>query len=210
MKRFTKIAITIGAAVSLGLAAPAISAHPSGYGPGWHIGDYGGGPGYGMGPGWGMHGDGWGPGYGMGRSWGMHGYAGAPGYGMGPQAMFGGFGAGLDDNLAGMKARLGITSEQEDAWQAFVKTAKNQHDSREVWFDKMHQARRAGSAPEFLARQTEFMKQREAETQASATALNDLYAALTPEQKERADQSFGGYGPGYCLQAFAAADDRTR
>lgn len=120
-----------------------------------------------------------------------------PGYGMGPQAMFGGYYGNTDESLAAMKAQLGITAKQDAAWQAFAKNAKKQSENRQAWFAKMQQARSAGSAPEFLAQQTEIMKQREAELEADAAALKNLYAALTPEQKTTADQLFGGYCPGY-------------
>ena len=210
MKRVTKIAVGVGAALSLGLAAVTVSAQPygpgwgggpmGGYGPGWHMGGYGPGPGYGMGPGYAR-------GYGMGP-WMMGGYG--PGYGMGPQAMFGGYYGNVDDNLAALKTQLRITPKQDAAWQEFTKNAKQQSQNRQAWFAKMQQARRAGSAPEFAAQQTEFMKQRQAELEANAAALKNLYAALTPEQKQVADQSFGGYGPGYCLQAFGGPGGRFR
>ena len=213
MKRITKIAVALGAALTLGLGAAAVSAQPygygmgpgmmGGYGPGYGAGP-GYGPGYGMGPG--MMG-GYGPGYGRGPGW-MGGYG--PGYGMGPQAMFGGYYGNSDESLAAMKAQLGITAKQDAAWQAFAKNAKKQSENRQAWFAKMQQARSAGSAPEFLAQQTEFMKQRQAELEANAAALKNLYAALTPEQKAIADQSFGGYGPGYCLQAFGGRGGRFR
>src|SRR3990172_3630772 len=173
MKRVTKIAITAGTAISLALAAAAVSAQPTGYGMGWaggHMGGYG--PGYGMGPG--MMG-GYGPdygmgpgmmggagfGYGMGRGGGhMGGYG--PGYGMGPQAMFNADSGNADSGLAALKAELGIASGQDTAWQAFAKNAKQQSENRQAWFTKMHEARSAGSAPERLAQQTQFMKQRQA------------------------------------------------
>jgi protein CpxP len=199
MKRATKILITVGAALSLGLAAAAVSAQPygsgwgggpmGGNGPGWHMGGYGPGPGYGMGPGYGR-------GYGMGPGM-MGGYG--PGYGMGPQARFGG---NVDDNLAALKTQLGITAKQDAAWQEFTKNAKQQSENRQAWFAKMQQARSAGSAPELLAQQTEIMKQRQTELAANAAALKNLYAALTPEQKAIADQSFGGFGPANCAQAY--------
>jgi periplasmic protein CpxP/Spy len=210
MKRATKILITVGTALSLGLAAAAVSAQPygpgwgggpmGGYGPGWHMGGYGPGPGYGMGPGYGR-------GYGMGPGM-MGGYG--PGYGMGPQARFGGYSGNVDENLAALKAQLGITAKQDAAWQEFTKNAKQQSENRQAWFAKMQQARSAGSAPELLAQQTEIMKQRQTELAANAAALKNLYAALTPEQKAIADQSFGGYGPGYCLQAYGGPGGRFR
>jgi len=192
MKRTTKIALAVGTALSLGLGVAAVSAHPGGMG--WD-GGYGAGPGYGMGygmHGYGMHGygPGYGPqGYGMGPGWGMH------GYGMGPQGMFGAGNA--EERLAGLKSELGITAEQETAWQAFVKSAKQRDESREAWFAKMREARAAGTLPEMLAQRDEIFKQHQAERQATTSALKDLYAALTPEQKAIADQRFGGFGPGY-------------
>jgi Spy/CpxP family protein refolding chaperone len=197
MKRVTKIAIAVGTALSLGLAAAAVSAHPNGYGPGWGGGHMGG---YMQGYGPGMMG-GYGPGYGMGPGM-MGGYG--PGYGMGP-GMMGGYGPGYgmhawgnpDENLAAMKAELGITDKQDGAWQAFANNAKKQSESRQAWFAKMQEARSAGSAPEVLAQRTELMKQRQAEMEANTAALKDLYAVLTPDQKTIADQRFGGFGPGY-------------
>lgn len=194
MKRVTKIVITVGTAISLGLAAAAVSAQPSGYGMGpGMMGGYGSGyaQGYGMGGG---HMGGYGPGYGMGGEH-MGGYG--PGYARGPQAMFNASSGNAEDGLAGLKAELAITAEQDTAWQAFAGNAKQQNESRQAWFAKMHEARSAGSAPELLARQTEFMKQRQVEMEANAAALKNLYATLTPEQKAIADQRFGGNGRGW-------------
>ncbi len=196
MKRATKIVIAVGTALSLGLAAAAVGAHPFGYGAGWgggHMSGYGAGAGYGMGPG--MMG-GYGPGYGMGWGGGhMGGYG--PGYGMGPQAMFNAYSGNAEDGLAALKAELGITAKQDSAWQAFTNNAQQQIENRQAWLAKMRGARSAGSAPELLAQQTEIMKQRQAEMEANAAALKSLYATLTPEQKALADQRFGGFGPGY-------------
>jgi len=180
MKKTTKIALAVGAALTLGLAAAELTAHPS---------DGGYGPGYGMGPGAGM-------------GYGMHGYG--PGYGMGPGAGMGygmhGYGAfpeQAEDRLADLKSQLGITAQQEPAWQAFVKSAKQREQSREAWFAKMREARTAGSLPEMLAQRDEMFKQQQAESQAATAALKDLYAALTPDQKAIADERFGGFGPRY-------------
>ena len=108
------------------------------------------------------------------------------------------FGAGTaEERLAGLKSELGITAQQDTAWQAFVKSAKQRDESREAWFAKMREARAAGSLPEMLAQRDEMFKQQQAERQATTSALKSLYAALTPEQKAIADQRFGGFGPGY-------------
>ncbi|OGT80983.1 MAG: hypothetical protein A3H91_05510 [Gammaproteobacteria bacterium RIFCSPLOWO2_02_FULL_61_13] len=196
MKRATNIAIAVGAALSLGLAAAAVSAHGFGYGGGWgggwgggHMGGYG--AGYGMGPG---HMGGYGPGYGMGPGM-MGGYG--PGYGMGPQAMFNGNSGTTEERLAGLKSELGITANQESAWQAFVKNGSQRDENRRAWFAKMHEAGPSGSLPERLALRDEMFKQHQAEQQATTAALKQLYAALTPQQKTIADRRFGGFGPGY-------------
>lgn len=183
MRKTTKIALAVGAALTLGLAAAELTAHPSDQ-EGW--GGYG--PGYGM-HGYGMHG------YGMG--YGMHGYG--PGYGMGPGAGmgYGAYSGAAQERLAGLKAELGITAQQEPAWQAFVASAKQREASREALFDKMREARTAGSLPERLAQRDEFFKQQQADRQAATAALKDLYAALSPEQKALADERFGGFGPRY-------------
>jgi len=93
MRKTTKIALAVGAALSLGLAAAELTAHPSdgGYGMG-----SGAGMGYGM-QGYGMHGYGMGPGAGMG--YGMH------GGGMG----FGAYPGAAENRLADLKSQLGIT-----------------------------------------------------------------------------------------------------
>ncbi len=177
MKRTTKIVLALGTAMTLGLGTVAALGHPfDGDGPGW-----------GMGPG--MMGS-----YGMGHGM-MGGYG--PGYGMGPQGAFGACAGDADDGLAGLKTELGITAKQDPAWQAFVKNATQQTESRKAAFDKMQKAQRAGSAPERLAQQADLMKQRQAEMEVNAAALKNLYATLTPEQKVIADQRFGGFGPGW-------------
>jgi len=190
MRKISKIALATGAALSLGLTAAELSAHPesmgwSGNGPG--SGMYGYGMGYGMGPGagmgYGMHGYGMaGPGYGMSRGYGI-------GFGACPEV--------AEDRLTGLKSVLGITAKQEAAWQAFVKSAKQREESRQAWFAKMQEARTAGSLPELLAQQDEVFKQQQAERQATTAALKDLYGALSPEQKAIADQRLGGFGPSY-------------
>lgn len=172
MKPATKIALTIAAALSLGMSAAVVNAHPNGPGAGM---------GWGMGPGYGMHGHGMGPGQGM------------RGQGMGPGG--GAFPGAVEERLAALKSELGITAAQESAWQALVNNAKQHAENRQAWFAKMREARTADSAPERLAQRTEIMKQRLAEMETNAAALKNLYAVLSPEQKLIADKRFGGFGP---------------
>jgi hypothetical protein len=196
MRKATKIAVAVGAALSLGLAAAELSAHPTsmgwgGYGPGSGMHGYG--MGSGMGPGagmgYGMHGYGMGSGMGSGAGmgYGMHGYG--MGFGAHPEA--------VENRLASLRSELGITAKQEPAWQAFVDNANKQAENRQAWLAKLREAQIAGTAPELLAQQAEIARQRQVELESTATALQSLYAVLTPEQKAVADRAFGGFGPGY-------------
>lgn len=189
MKHTTRLAIAVGTAVALGLAVAEAGAHSGGMG--W-------GGGYGMG--FGMHGQGMGPGmHGQGMGHGMHGQGmghGMHGQGMGPQAMLNAGAGTTDERLAGLQSALGITAEQEGAWKAFASSVKQQDETRQAWFAKMHEARTAGSLPEFRAQQDALLKQRQAAREATTSTLKDLYAALTPEQKTIADRTLGGFGPG--------------
>ncbi len=103
MKRGSKIAIGVGAALSLGLAAAVAGAQPGGYGPG----------------------SGMGGGMGMGMGGGMMGGPGMMGDGPG---MMGADGYGIEERLAAQKSAFKITSEQEGAWQAYAKVVKAQAD----------------------------------------------------------------------------------
>ena len=171
MKRASKIAVGIGAALALALSAAVVNAHPYGYGPG-----------AGMGPGGGM---GWGMGGGMG------------GYGMGPRASANVNPASImEGRLAFLKSELKITSAQEAAWQAYAAKAKQQAEAMQAWHNTRFNTQPPASAPDRIAQHNEFMKQRVAQMDGMTTALKDLYAALTPEQKAIADQQLGGYGPG--------------
>ncbi len=176
MRKTTKIALAVGAALSLGLAAAELTAHPSdgGYGPG---------SGMGAGMGAGMHGGGM-MGNGMGPRAGMQGHG--MGSGASPEA--------AEKRLAELKSQLALTAQQEPAWQAFVDNANAQAASRQAWFAAMHQGQAAASAPELMAQRAEMMKQHQLGLESATAALKNLYAVLTPEQKAVADRAFG---PGY-------------
>ena len=101
-------------------------------------------------------------------------HPGGPGYGQGGYCGGGpGFAGGnpvaaSEGRLASLKAELKITASQEAAWDAFVATSRERA--------KEKQARREAMF-------------------ASAAALKDLYAVLTPEQKATADALLA-HGPG--------------
>jgi Spy/CpxP family protein refolding chaperone len=171
MKRTTQLAIA--ALTALGLGTAAVVAQP--FGPG---------PGYGYGPG--MMGGGYGPGM--------------MGGGFGPGMMGGGFGPGMmggaydvDARLDAQKTALGITAEQETAWNAYAELVKTQAGSMLARHQAMWNSTTSSSADR-LALHSAFMTQRAQEIEALNKAYADLYAVLTPEQRATADQGGWGYG----------------
>ena len=174
MKRVTKIAIGAVAALSLGLAAAAVSAHPYGYGPEWGMGQgHGYGPGAGMGPGMGH----------MGR--------GPMGQGMGPQG-YGNPSAMADARNAYFKSELKITPAQESAWKAYADQSKQQVEAMQALRGGVQGSAQA-TAPERLEQRNQVMKKRQEQMEKATAAFKQLYAVLSPEQKALADQHIG-YG----------------
>lgn len=110
MKRATKIAIGVAAALSLGLAAVTVGAHPTGNGPGGGM------------AGMGMMGGG-----GMGMM------------GGGPAMMGGAQGYGIEERLARQKSALKITPDQESAWQTYAGAAKKQADRHDKLVTERHE-----------------------------------------------------------------------
>ena len=187
MKRITKIAIGAATALSLGLAAAVVHAHPYGYGPGWGMGQGAGfGPGYGPGAGMGP---------GMGRGMGPGGGMGPMGPGAGPQA-WGNPSAMAEARIAYLKSELKITAAQEPAWKAFADQTKQQSEAMQALIAGV-QGGATATAPERMEQRNQIMKKRQEQMEKGTAAFKALYAALTPEQKAIADQRFGGFAGGY-------------
>jgi len=144
--------------------------------------------------------DGTGPGAGAGGRMGM--MHGGMGPGMGQGGMRGGGGLGMmsEASLAQLKTDLAITAAQEAAWQAFAGKAAEQAAQMQTLREQHRAAGVPTTAPEQMSLRIGHMTQRLASMQAMNTALTDLYAVLTPEQRKLADQSMarmGGRGQGY-------------
>jgi protein CpxP len=187
----TNLKIVAGAVAVVALTAAGLSlAQPGGMG-------------YGMGPGYGMHGwmsAGMGPGMGMG--WG--------GWTNAADAE-----AAVATRLAALKTELKITPKQQAAWAAFEAQAKQQVTSTLAMHKQIQEQMRGPqaadkSAADFAALHESMFKLGQSNAEARATALKNLYAVLTPEQKAVADRNLGGpmfgawqggnargYGPGY-------------
>jgi len=99
----------------------------------------------------------------------------------------------IDSHLGDLKTQLKITMAQEAAWQTFTTAAKQQATGMQAMHTQMEQG--TGTAPERMAQGATAMQQRAAGMMTMASALRDLYAALTPEQKIIADRHFGMMGP---------------
>ncbi len=156
----------IAVAITAGLATAFVAvAHP---GFGGH------GPGYGYGPG--MMGGG-GPGMMMGGGPGMM-------MGWGHGRMFAGNDTGIakfqQDRLGELKSQLGITAEQQPAWDAFAAQAAEQA--------KTMRALRNDTG---TATMPERMQQRQKAMASMSESFTRLYEALTPKQRELFDRSHG-------------------
>lgn len=92
----------------------------------------------------------------------------------------------IDQRLARQKEQLKITPNQEAAWQTYSDTMKQTMQRKGV--KRGDTAKEQLSAPERMNRQIERMKQRLASMEVMATAMQNLYAQLSPEQRVIADQ----------------------
>jgi len=156
MKQATKrlLGITAASALAIGIANAVFA--QGGFGPGY-------GPGYG--PGWGGHHGMMGGPRGMGR---LHGGPGRMGISYRAQ------------DLAQLETALGITADQQAAWDAYVDAVQGRDDLREAHREARFSS--TGVTPEELL---EFRAEGLAQKQKMLDARRDLYATLMPEQKAR-------------------------
>lgn len=94
--------------------------------------------------------------------------------------------ASAQQRLARLKSNLAITTEQEPQWTAFSSAVLQQMEQ----FKAAHQGRKAPAqtAPERIDRQVAWMKERAAAFETVGQAAKTLYAALSPEQQQIADE----------------------
>jgi Spy/CpxP family protein refolding chaperone len=199
MKTITKITTALAATAALALAGGALAQSGVGPGPGFGMG-------WGMGHGWAGMGPGAGPGFGGGPGWGMgHGMMGG-GFGPGSGMRGMGRGAGGYDmaanaagHLAALKTQLKITPAQEGAWKAYESTITQQAAAMQKARDQFHaqwqDGKSGAAAPDFAAQHQAMSTLREQNWQARNKAVQDLYAALTPEQQALVGQGPGWMGP---------------
>ncbi len=186
--------------------APPPQAWDGGYGPGYahpgaqrmpmgHMGGPMGGP-MGMGPGYG-------PGHGQGPRMGgdrMPCEAGAGGMhrqGKGQHAQAAGKGMPSQDfhdaRMLQMKESLGISEEQDEAWESYQSTMDKLHQEMQAFMDKMHEERAKTENPYAIqAKMWDFRKQHH---ESMSKARHELMKKLTPEQAENMGSMHSGPGP---------------
>jgi hypothetical protein len=151
---------------------------------GWRGGN---GPGMGPGYGPGMMGPGMmGPGYGPGRGsgWGMMG-GGCGMMGTTADGRAETFGTG---RIAFLKAELGITDAQKAAWDGYADALKRNLQSMQGMWQTMQAVFEAKTPVERLDARVTAMESRLAALKEVKPALASLYAALSDDQKKKADE----------------------
>ena len=104
----------------------------------------------------------------------------------------------VDGRMTFLKAELKITAEQEPRWDAVEAVLREGIAARTAMRaqrmqEKSDQAR--PSAPERLARHIERMQSRLEHMRKMADAMGELYAVLSPEQRQDADELLASFGP---------------
>lgn len=155
----------------------------------------------------GMMGYGWGQGM-MGPNgmmgWGMMGPGGwsnrmmgpGMGYGMMGAGMMMGYGPAVDGQLAYVKAELGITDAQAQAWDGYVKAVKDRATTMQGMHASMMQAMQGGTALDRMETHIQAMQAMLDSMKAIVPVTETLYKSLTDEQKKKADLLLGA---GCCM-----------
>lgn len=160
MKQTTKRTLTLAGAAALIIGAGGV-AFAQGYGPGY-------------GPGWGGH----------------HGMMGGPGGGYGPGAgrgMMGGYqGTYAPQQLDELKSTLGITPDQETAWNRYADAVEARADLMQT-----HRQQMFTNGPVGPDQRLTFHQQGLDQLQKVTTARRDLFNVLSPQQRATADNYTG-------------------
>ncbi|MGE3229235.1 MAG: Spy/CpxP family protein refolding chaperone [Hyphomicrobium sp.] len=137
-----------------------------------------------MGAGQNMMGYGMGPGM---TGWGMQGMMGPGMHGMMGQ----GYGPMMEGRLAYLKAELGITDAQTDAWNGYVSAVQTRATTMQSMHATMMQAMQTGSALERMQAHTQAMQSMVESLKALLPATEALYKVLGDDQKKKADLLLG-------------------
>jgi hypothetical protein len=124
---------------------------------------------------------------------GMHGMM---GQGMMGPGMMMGYGPMMEGRLAYLKAELGITEAQTEAWNGYVSAVKARTSTMQSMHTTMMQAMQSGSAVERMQAHTQAMESMVESMKALTPATEALYKVLSDEQKKKADLLLGS---GCCM-----------
>ena len=119
---------------------------------------------------------------------GMHGMM---GYGMMGPGMMMGYGPVMDGQLAYLKAELGITDAQTQAWDDYVKALKDRTATMQSMHASMMQAMQTGTALDRMQIHIQAMQSMLDSMKAIAPATEALYKVLTDDQKKKANLLLG-------------------
>jgi hypothetical protein len=96
--------------------------------------------------------------------------------------------------IAFLKAELGITDAQKSVWDAYAETIKGNLQSMQGMWQTMKTVAEAKTPADRLGAQIAAMESRVATLKEVKPALDKLYAALSDEQKKKADELLTGMG----------------
>ncbi len=94
----------------------------------------------------------------------------------------------VEGRLAYLRAELAITDAQAPAWDAFAAAAREAADSVRARMDAVAETGLPAAAPERARAMLDLLTARLDAARRVLDAGTTLYAALTPEQKRKADQ----------------------
>lgn len=172
---------TLSMVLAMGLAPLALAQSPEPQG----MMGYGWGQGM-MGPngmmGWGMMGPG---------GWSNRMGPGMMGYGMMGPGMMMGYGPVMDGQLAYVKAELGISDAQGQAWDDYVKALKDRATTMQTMHTSMMQAMQTGTALDRMQIHIQAMQGMLDCMKAIVPATEALYKTLSDDQRKKADLLLG-------------------
>ena len=96
--------------------------------------------------------------------------------------------------IAFLKAELGITDAQKSVWDAYAETIKGNLQSMQGMWQTMKTVAEAKTPADRLGAQIAAMESRVSALKEVKPALDKLYAALSDEQKKKADELLTGMG----------------
>ena len=96
--------------------------------------------------------------------------------------------AQVEGRLAYLKAELGITEPQAEAWKQCEDAVRSRTSAMQGMRQEMMKAMQGGSVADRVKTRITMMEEMVASMKAQSTAIENLYKVLTDEQKKKGDQ----------------------